>query len=176
MWLVICVCPSDTGASYCTPLPQQNFSVRLRAPRLLLSDRTVSLGHVTSQSVASVWLPLQHNSGSGLAQSVYRLTAGFTIWGLKPGGGKEFSVISNVRTGHGTYRLSSGYRYSFQGVKRPENDSCHQPAYSADVKISGALPSVLPLACCEATFTLYQDFRPFSDPHQGGSAVADRPS
>ena len=26
------------------------------------------------------------------------------------------------------------------------------------------------------TFTLYQDFRPFGDPHQGGSAVVDRPS
>jgi hypothetical protein len=78
------------------------------------------------------------------------------------------------------YAPSSGYRYryrySFQGVKRPEHDSYHQPAYSAEVTISGAVRSVPPLACYEATCTLYQDFRPFSDPHQGGSAVAGRPS
>ena len=70
---------------------------------------------------------------AGIAQSVYRLAMGWTVWGSNPGGGEIFLTRPDRPWGPPSL-LYNGYRVSLPGVKRQGRGVDHPPPYSAEVK------------------------------------------
>ena len=83
---------------------------------------------------------------AGIAQSVWRLTTGWTIRGSKPSG---VGFSASVQTGHVAhtvfYTMGNGFlsgEGGADGVNWPERDFDHPPPSSVEVK-SGPTPTVI---------------------------------
>jgi hypothetical protein len=74
---------------------------------------------------------VNHHSRGRVAQSVYWLTTGWTVWGSNPGGARFFA---HVQTDPGAHPASCTMGIgSFPGVKRPRRGADHPPPPSAEV-------------------------------------------
>ena len=68
---------------------------------------------------------------AGIAQSVYRLTTGWTVRGSKPGGARFSAPVQTGPWAHpDSYTMGIG---SFPGVKRPGRGVDHPTPSSAEV-------------------------------------------
>jgi hypothetical protein len=88
--------------------------------------------------------------GPGIAQSVQRLSTGWTVRGSNPGGGEIFHTRP-VRPWGPPILLYNGYRVSFPGVKRPGRGVDHSPSSSTEVK-ERLLPLCTFAACSRVKF------------------------
>ena len=106
-------------------------------PHLVWSKSTAVSGarcpHLQGIRDRNLYNLLPEYTWARIAQSVYRLATGWTVWGSNPGGGARFSAY--VQTGPGahpaSYTMGTG---SFPGVKRPGLDVDHPPHLGAKVK------------------------------------------
>jgi hypothetical protein len=93
----------------------------------------------------------------GIAQSVQRLAAGYTVRRSKPVGDYIFRTRLDQPWGPSSL-LYNGYRVSFPGVRRPERDVDHPSSSSAEVKEGVELyvysPSELPWPAVTVTALL----------------------
>src|SRR5215510_2166816 len=84
---------------------------------------------------------------AGIAQSVWRLATGWTVWGSDPGGGEIFRTCPDRPWGPPSL-LYNGYRVFPGGIKRPGHDADPSPLLVPRSKNSSVIP--LPLLSIRA--------------------------